>query len=254
MIVVKNLRKELAAQQVLNGVDMTVEDGEILALLGASGAGKSVLLRTLVGLLEPDSGEVLIDDVDIHRSRGKELASIRDRIGMLFQAGALFDSMTVYDNLAFPLREKTRMTRTQINARVEKYLQRVGLSEAVDKYPAELSGGMQKRAALARTLVGEPKIIFFDEPTTGLDPLIGNSILRLICDLHEEFKFTAVIVTHNFQKVFQIVNRVAMLDEGVIRIQTTPEEFMEFEHPSVQNFVIEALQGPLEAVKNDSQG
>ncbi len=250
MIQVQGVRKTLAGEDVLKEIDLEVEEGEIIALLGASGAGKSVLLKNLVGLMKPDRGEVKINNYDVHRASSTELAELRSALGMLFQGGALFDSMTVYENLAFPLREKTKLSSVEIKQRIEELLEEVDMAEAENKYPAELSGGMQKRVALARTLVRSPEVIFFDEPTTGLDPLIGNSILRLICNLHREYNFTAVIVTHNFQKVFQIVHKVAMIYEGKILIHTSPEQFMEADHPAVQNFVNEALKGPLEAVKN----
>lgn len=250
MIEVRDLEKELAGEPVLDGVDLTIDAGEIIALLGASGAGKSVLLKNLVGLMTPDAGEVTIRGINVHTAGSREMDQLRDYLGMLFQDGALFDSMTVYENLAFPLREKTSLTPEEIEARINDRLEKVNMLEAKQKLPAELSGGMQKRVALARTLIRNPEIIFFDEPTTGLDPLIGNSILRLICELHREFNFTAVIVTHNFQKVFQIVHKVAMIHEGKILTKTTPDEFMEADHPAVQSFVNEALKGPLEAVSN----
>ncbi len=242
----------MAEEPVLKGVDLSVEEGEMIALLGASGAGKSVLLRTITGLIYPDAGEVLINGKNVHNLRGKELAEVRNSIGMLFQNGALFDSMSVYENLAFPLREKTSLSRGEIEDRVFEHLARVEMQDAAEKYPSELSGGMQKRAALARTLVSSPEVIFFDEPTTGLDPLIGNSILRLIFNLHREYGFTAVIVTHSFQKVFQIVHKVAMVHNGELVAYTTPEEFMDSEIPVVETFVKEALEGPLEAISDGS--
>ncbi len=251
MIEIEDLHKTLAGQTVLDGVNLTVEDGETLALLGGSGSGKSVLLKNVVGLMTPDRGQVLIDGKDVHAVSGDELQSLRDRFGMLFQGGALFDSMSVFENLAFPLREKSDLTRAEIRERVETRLEMVGLSGAEDKLPAELSGGMQKRVALARALVRDPSIVFFDEPTTGLDPKIANSILRLIHELHESLAFTAIIVTHNFEKTFPIVQKVAMLYEGRIVACQSPSAFMDNDHEAVRAFVREALEGPLEAYSDE---
>ncbi|MFP4686695.1 MAG: ABC transporter ATP-binding protein [bacterium] len=248
MIKINNLHKSLAGAKVLNGIDLAIKKGQITALLGSSGAGKSVLLKNIVGLMHPDSGEVIVDGKNIHAVKGKELRELRDSIGMLFQSGALFDSMTVKENLAFPLREKTGLSEKDIQDKVETELKRVDMLEALEKYPAELSGGMKKRAALARCLILKPKIIFFDEPTTGLDPLISNAILRLIYNLHGELGFTAVIITHNFEKVFPIVHRVAMIDNGKIIACDKPENIMDSANPIVSRFVTEATRGPLEAL------
>lgn len=247
MIAIEDVHKTLAGQTVLDGVNLTVEDGETLALLGGSGSGKSVLLKNVVGLMTPDRGRVLIDGRDVHAVSGEELQALRDRFGMLFQGGALFDSMTVFENLAFPLREKTDMTRAEVRERVETRLEMVDLDGSEEKFPAELSGGMQKRVALARTLIRDPGIVFFDEPTTGLDPAIANSILRLIYRLHESLDFTAIIVSHNFEKVFPIVQKVAMLSAGRIVACEPPSDFMENDHEAVRSFVREAMEGPLEA-------
>jgi len=247
VIRVEDLHKTLAGQTVLDGVNLTVESGTTLALLGGSGSGKSVLLKNIVGLMAPDRGRVLIDGKDVHAVRGEALQSLRDRFGMLFQGGALFDSMSVFENLAFPLREKTNLDRDEIRERVATRLDMVELSGAEEKLPAELSGGMQKRVALARALIRDPAIVFFDEPTTGLDPLIANSILRLIHRLHGELSFTAIIVTHNFEKVFPIVQNVAMLYEGRIVACEPPRAFMENDHEVIRTFVREAMEGPLEA-------
>ncbi len=248
MIKITDLHKSLAGIEVLKGINLEIKDGEIIALLGSSGAGKSVLLKNIVGLMSPDSGEVLIKQKNIHTIKGGELSDLRDSIGMLFQSGALFDSMTVRENLAFPLREKSKKTETEIQNKVDAQLKNVDMLDAGDKYPAELSGGMRKRAALARCLILEPEIIFFDEPTTGLDPLISNSILRLIYNIHEGLGFTAVIITHNFEKVFPIAHRVAMIDEGKIIACDKPEHFMDSDQPTVNRFVAEATRGPLEAL------
>lgn len=253
MIEVKDLHKSFEDLSVLNGVNLSIPGGEIMALLGVSGSGKSVLLRNIVGLMNPDSGTVTIDGMNVHSSSERELTRIREKIGMLFQGGALFDSMTVYQNLAFPLEEKTNLGRDEIAEKIEERLSLVGMTGSEKKYPAELSGGMQKRVALARTLILDPQVIFFDEPTTGLDPLIANSILRLIHQLREKLGFTAIIVTHNFHKVFPIVQKVAMLHEGEIVAHTTPSDFKETDHPAVREFVREAMEGPLEGESNGYQ-
>lgn len=246
MIEIKDLYKSFGDQEVLKGINLRIDPGDIVALLGASGSGKSVLLRNVVGLMTPDRGTVKIDGDDVHRSRGASLKRIREKIGMLFQNGALFDSMTTYENLAFPLRETTGLSYDEIEEKVHEHLAMVNMEGSGEKYPAELSGGMQKRVALARTLIQNPEYIFFDEPTTGLDPLIANSILRLIRNLHDELEFTAIIVTHNFQKVFPIIQNVAMLYKGEIVAYESPETFMESDVPAVKEFVREALEGPLE--------
>lgn len=250
MIEVEDLRKSFGDQVVLRGIDLSIPDGDIVALLGASGSGKSVMLRNLVGLMTPDDGTVKIDGDNVHTSSGSRLKAIRDKIGMLFQGGALFDSMTTYENLAFPLQETTDLARDEVEERVKKHLSMVNMEGTEDKYPAELSGGMQKRVALARTLILNPRYIFFDEPTTGLDPLIANNMLRLIRRLHNDLDFTAIIVTHNFQKVFPIVQKVAMLYEGEIVAYESPDTFMDSDVPAVAEFVREAIEGPLEGVQS----
>jgi phospholipid/cholesterol/gamma-HCH transport system ATP-binding protein len=250
VIKIQDLYKSFPGEDVLNGVNLSIPSGEMTALLGASGSGKSVLLRNIVGLMVPDKGSVTIDGMSVHSSDASTLETIREKIGMLFQGGALFDSMTVYENLAFPLQEKTSLTRNEIEEKVIERLSLVGMEDSRDKYPAELSGGMQKRVALARSLITDPEFIFFDEPTTGLDPLIANSILRLIHRLNNQLSFTAIIVTHNFYKVFPIVQKVAMLHDGEIVEHTIPSDFKNSDQPAVQEFVREAMEGPLEGVDN----
>jgi phospholipid/cholesterol/gamma-HCH transport system ATP-binding protein len=184
VIRVKELRKSFGRQAVLNGVDLEVPDGSITVIIGRSGGGKSVFLKHLIGLLRPDSGRIEVGGVDFGRLRGRALDEVRKRYGVVFQSGALFDSMSCRDNVAFPLREKLRLSRADIATRVDRGLEQVGLAGIGDKYPEEVSGGMRKRVAIARALVTEPEIVFFDEPTTGLDPVLVNTIHRLILDLH----------------------------------------------------------------------
>lgn len=245
MVKVEDLYRSFDGLAVLQGLSLEVERGELLALIGRSGCGKSVLLRHIAGLLRPDSGRVFIDGGEMARLRGRQLSRLRERLGFLFQGGALFDSMTVYENVAFPLKEKTRMTDKEIRERVADELSRVGLSGSEQKYPSQLSGGMQKRAALARELVTEPEIMLFDEPTTGLDPIIGHSILKLIDDLHTRLKFTGIIVTHEIHRVFEIVDRVAFLHEGRIQAQGKPDDILTSEDALVRQFVRGEIEGPI---------
>lgn len=224
MIEIENLHKSFDGFQVFKGISLYIENGEVIAIIGRSGIGKTVLLRHVAGLMKPDKGRVLVHGKDVATLKGKALAQLRSRLGFLFQGGALFDSMTVFDNVAFPLREKTRLQEKEIKEKVMAEIDQVGLSGAEEKYPSQISGGMKKRAALARELVWAPEIILFDEPTTGLDPIIGHAILNLIDNLHQRLQFTGIVVTHELEKVFKIVNRVAILHEGVILALVTPEQ------------------------------
>jgi phospholipid/cholesterol/gamma-HCH transport system ATP-binding protein len=245
MIQIEDLHKSFGENKVLKGVDLTVNKGEIIVLIGMSGYGKSVLLKHIPALFRPDKGRVLIEGTDMSGLSGKALAGLRSRLGFLFQGGALFESMTIFDNLAFPLREKLGLNKNEIKERVLNELDQVGLSGAEDKYPSEISGGMQKRAALARELVWRPEIMLFDEPTTGLDPIIGHAILNLIEDLHKRMKFTGILVTHELHRVFKIVHKAAMLHEGVIKALGTPDEILASEDPVVKQFVSGDTEGPI---------
>ena len=216
MIEVQGITKSFGNQQVLRGVDLEVPDGSITIIIGRSGGGKTVFLRHMIGLLRPDSGRILLDGADLTQLRGRALDRVRDRYGVVFQGGALFDSLTCAENVAFPLREKTDLTRAQIAERVAMGLERVGLEDVARKYPAEVSGGMRKRVAIARALATEPAVVFFDEPTTGLDPILVNTIHHLIRDLHRRLHFTAVMVSHEIPEIFEIADSVAMLHEGRI--------------------------------------
>ena len=244
MIQIVDLHKSFADVAVLKGISCEVNQGEILALIGGSGHGKSVILKHIVGLLRPDRGQVLVDGLDVTTFGREDLEQMRSRMGFLFQGGALFSSLTVYDNVAFPLREKTKLSEEDIRERVMGVLEQVELKGAEDKYPAQISGGMIKRTALARCLVRNPEIMFFDEPTTGLDPVIAHTILDLIQSLHRNLGFTGIIVSHELSRVFQIVQRVAMLHEGVVIATGTPEEILSSQHPIVKQFVTLALEGP----------
>ena len=237
MIQVEELHKSFDGAHVLRGVSFSVGKGEILALIGRSGYGKSVLLKHVAGLMKADQGRVLVDDDDVSQLKGKALLRLRNRLGFLFQSGALFDSMTIFDNIAFPLREKTNLAERKIQEKVQSELEQVGLMGSEGKYPSQISGGMIKRASLARALVQEPEIMLFDEPTTGLDPLTGQTILNLIDSCHRRLGFTGIIVTHEIPKIFEIVNKVAMLHEGVIQFHGTPQELTASEDPVVRAFL-----------------
>ena len=216
MIQMEHLHKSFGDLKVLNGVSLQVEKGEILALIGGSGHGKTVILKHVAGLMKPDRGHVYVNGKDVCSLRRDELEQLRSHLGFLFQSGALFSSLTVFDNVAFPLREKTPLGEREIREKVLNVLEQVGLRGAEEKYPAQISGGMIKRTALARSLVRNPEIMLFDEPTTGLDPVIAHTILDLIKSIHKDLGFTGIIVSHELSRVFQIVQKVAMLHDGVI--------------------------------------
>lgn len=245
LIQLRSLDRRFGQQVVLRALDLDIYPGEILVVVGRSGTGKSVLLKHICGLLRPDRGQVLVGGEDMHRARGRRLAELRDRFGMLFQGGALFDSMTVADNVAFPLREKTKMSAAEISKSVKDLLHDVGLDGVDDKFPAELSGGMRKRVALARALGRRPDIILFDEPTTGLDPILVHAIHQLIYETHAQFGYTAVIVSHEIPRIFDVASRVAMLHDGAIIEAAEPETFKQSSNPVVRQLISGHLEGPL---------
>ncbi len=223
---VRDLRKRFDHQQVLDGITLDFPAGQITTIVGPSGSGKTVLLKHLNLLLRPDSGTIVIDGVDVTKVSGRSLDAVREKLGMLFQSGALFDSMSVFDNVAFPLVEKTKLTREEIAGRVRETLQAVGLDGMEGKFPSQLSGGMQKRAALARALVHRPKILMLDEPTTGLDPTRTGAIHELIRRTQIDFQLTVVMVSHDVPEVFKICDRVAFLHNGKTRLNGTVDEVM----------------------------
>jgi phospholipid/cholesterol/gamma-HCH transport system ATP-binding protein len=237
MIKLIGVEKTLGGQPVLQGVDLSIPPGKLTTVIGRSGGGKSVLLKHIIGLLQPDRGEVWVDDVEISRLKGKKLNDVRKRFAMLFQGAALFDSLTVFDNVAFPLREKLRMKGLEVRKRVDEKLEQVGLEGMGHKFPAELSGGMRKRAGLARALVMEPEIILFDEPTTGLDPLMVKSIHDLIVTTQRRFGFTAVMVSHEIPEIFGISDWVAMLLKGKIAAMAPSSEFQQTTDPEIREFI-----------------
>ncbi len=248
MISVEALYRSFNGILVLRGVSLQIERGEVLALIGGSGSGKSVLLKHISGLMKPDRGRVIVDGEDMSTLKGRQLEQMRSRFGFLFQGGALFDSLTVFENVAFPLQEKTTMGEKEIRERVLSELEQVGLAGSEHKYPAELSGGMVKRAALARALVRDPEIMLFDEPTTGLDPIIAHAILNLIDSCHKRLGFTGIIVTHQIPKVFDIVEKVAMLHRETVLVMGSPEEIASSSDPIVKQFISGSMQGPINPV------
>ena len=254
MIKIHDLHKSFDVNEVLKGVSLEIRKGEVIALIGGSGSGKSVLLKHVAGLMKPDRGRVIVDGLDLGMMRSRELIGFREHLGFLFQGGALFDSMTVFENVAFPLKEKTKLNDELVKERVFNELEHVGLSGSEHKYPTQISGGMVKRAALARALVTEPEIMLFDEPTTGLDPVIGSAILNLIDSCHKRLSFTGIVVTHEIPRVFEIVNRVAMIHEGIVWAEGTPPELMSSREPIVHAFVGEAIECALRHQPANSQG
>jgi phospholipid/cholesterol/gamma-HCH transport system ATP-binding protein len=237
VIRIEGLRKRFGTQEVLCGIDLDVERGELMVVIGRSGGGKSVLLRHLLGLVRPDAGRVLIDGQDLTALRGRALDAVRARFGVVFQGGALFDSLTVLENVRFPIQEKSRLPRETVLARAQEALAQVGLADMGHKFPAEISGGMRKRVAIARALVTEPQVVFLDEPTTGLDPILVNSIHHLVVGLQRKFQFTAVMVSHEIPEVFRIASRVAVLHAGRIRAVGLPSEIEHSEDAVVRQFI-----------------
>jgi phospholipid/cholesterol/gamma-HCH transport system ATP-binding protein len=237
MIKLIGVEKTLGGQRVLRGVNLEIPKGKLTTIIGRSGEGKSVLLKHMIGLLQPDRGQVWVGDIELSRLRGQALNEVRKRFSMLFQGAALFDSLTVFENVAFPLREKSRWQEEQVKSRVEERLEQVGLSGMGHKYPAELSGCMKKRTGLARALVVEPEIVLFDEPTTGLDPLMAKTIHDLIVAMQKKFGFTGVMVSHEVPGIFAVSDWVAMLREGKIALMASSAEFQATTDPAVREFI-----------------
>jgi phospholipid/cholesterol/gamma-HCH transport system ATP-binding protein len=237
MIEVRDLKKSFASHRVLDGVSFSIEKGESVVIIGASGGGKSILLKHLIGLLQPDEGDVLIDGESIGRKNERELIEVRRKFGMLFQSAALFDSMTVEENVGFVLRRERKMKEAQIKERVAEVLEMVDLDGTQQKKPAELSGGMRKRVGLARAIVYRPEIVLYDEPTTGLDPIVADSIDQLMLRVVERLKVTSIVVTHDMRSARCVGQRILMLHEGKIYTSGTPDEVFKMKDPIVHRFV-----------------
>jgi phospholipid/cholesterol/gamma-HCH transport system ATP-binding protein len=236
-IIVRDLRHRFGEQQVLDGVNLGCPRGKVTTIVGPSGCGKTVFLKHLALLLRPDSGQIIIDGDDVTRLSSRGLDRVREKFGMLFQAGALFDSMTVFDNVAFPLVEKTRMTRDEIAKSVTEILKRLGLEGMENKYPSELSGGMQKRVALARALIRRPKILMLDEPTTGLDPTRTASIHHLVRRTQQNFALTVVMVSHDVPQVFEVSDQIAYMNGGKIELAGSASEVMSANNQNFKRFL-----------------
>ncbi len=245
MISVKNLEKSYGDRTVLNGISFEVPHRSITAILGSSGGGKSTLLKQLIGAIKPDSGKIIIDGNDITVMNETELNELRKRMGMLFQNVALFGELTVGENVALPIKEHTDLDDTVINIMVKMKLDQVGLSDFDDLYPMELSGGMQKRVGIARAIALDPKIVFFDEPTAGLDPVVSGVINKLIVDLTRLLGITSVVVTHSMEGAMKVGERLVLLYAGKVYFEGTPEEIRTSPDPLVQQFLHGAAEGPI---------
>lgn len=237
MIEARELVKRFGSQVVLDGVNLCIDKGESVVIIGRSGGGKSVLLKHLVALLQPDSGEVIIDGEKIVGMNERRLLNIRKKFGMLFQGAALFDSMTVAENVGFPLRREKNLTQADLNKRVSEALDMVELPGTEKKKPSELSGGMRKRVGLARAIVYRPEIVLYDEPTTGLDPIVSDSIDQLIVRVRDCLNVTSVVVTHDMRSARRVGQRIVMLHQGKIYVEGTPDEIFSSTDPIVHNFV-----------------
>ena len=243
MIALRSLRKKIGQQEILRGVDLKISSGETLAIIGRSGGGKSVLLKHMVGLMEPDSGEIWIQGQNIIGMNERQLGAIRKKVGILFQGGALFDSMTVEDNIAFPLREAGERDRKVLRSKVSEMLDVMEMDGQEDKMPETLSGGMKKRVGLARAIINRPSCILYDEPTAGLDPVVSDSINHLIRRLQERYRVTSVVVTHDMKNAFHVGDYIAYLHEGRIYFYGTPAEIRASPDPLIQDFLIGRASG-----------
>jgi phospholipid/cholesterol/gamma-HCH transport system ATP-binding protein len=242
LIEFKDVTKRFGDRSILSGVNLKIYDGEVTTIIGKSGAGKSVLLKHIIGLLRPDEGSILFRGKPIDEMPRAEWNAYLGQISYMFQNNALFDSMTVFENVAMPVRQTTKWSKKEIDEKVMARIEQTELTEVVDKYPSQLSGGMQKRVALARALVTDPSIVLFDEPTTGQDLIRRNAILSMIAGYQKKLAFTAILISHDLPDVFFISNRILALDGGKIVFQGTPEEFDDFQHPFVDEFV-RSLEG-----------
>ena len=246
MIVFKHVEKAFAGKPVLRGIDLAVEKGEVMFIVGTSGVGKSVTIKHLIGLLRVDEGEIWFEGKRVDQLRESELAPLRRRIGMVFQSSTLFDSMTLAENVALPLRKHQKMRHAAAMAEAKQRLEQVYMADYADRFPAELSDGMRKRAAIARTLALGPEVVLFDEPTTGLDPVSARRIDRLIRELATKLGVTAIVVSHDPPSIFGIADRVAFLYQGIVHVVATPAELRASPDPIVQQFITGQSHGPME--------
>lgn len=248
MIKIINLKKYFNDKKVLDGVNLEIEKGKITVIIGRSGEGKSVLIKHIIGLLKPDSGQILLDDQDISAMTERELNEVRRRFGMLFQGAALFDSMTVGENVAFPLREHTEMPEEDLQKVIREKLRKVGLKDIENMMPADLSGGMKKRVGLARAIAMDPEIVLFDEPTTGLDPIMADNIATLILDTQRDLKTTYIVITHDISMTYKVADKVAMLHEGKIIEQGDVDYMKTSQNPILRQFLEGHSEGPIKVL------
>jgi phospholipid/cholesterol/gamma-HCH transport system ATP-binding protein len=242
---VVNLHKSFGENNVLRGVHLEVRPGESMVVIGGSGSGKTVLIKCIIGLVQPDEGEIFVDGVDIASLNEREMNEIRKKFGMLFQGGALFDSMTIWENVGFGLRQHTRLTEDEIRKISSEKLGLLGLKNIEDLMPAELSGGMKKRVSLARAIAMEPEILLYDEPTTGIDPVVADAINELIIRMKEKLSVTSIAITHDMKSAYKIADRIAMLYQGKIIEVGTPEEIKASPDLIVQQFIQGKSEGPI---------
>lgn len=246
MIQIKDLYKSFGSNHVLRGLDLDVYDGETLTIIGGSGSGKSVLIKHMVGLLRPDAGTIYVDGAETTRMNEKELFEVQKKFGYLFQGSALFDSLTVHENVGFGLKNLTDLSDREINRRVMERLEMVGLTDIGSLKPNELSGGMKKRVGLARAIAADPKYILYDEPTTGLDPIMADIINDMILHLQKKLSVTSIVVTHDMKSAYKISNRIAMLYEGKIIGFGTPDQVKHTHNEYIKQFVTGSGKGPIE--------
>ena len=244
-IKIEDVYKSFNGQKVLDGVNVDIDSGQSMVIIGQSGCGKSVLLKHLIRLIEPDKGHVYFDGVNLSDLKSSELTLFRQRFGMLFQSAALFDSMTVEENVGLGLKELKRYTEKEIRDIVMEKLELVGLASSADKKPAELSGGMRKRVGLARAIANNPEVLLYDEPTTGLDPITSDIINDLIVELNEKLKVTSITVTHDMKSAFKIANKIIMLYQGKVEFDGTPQEIKNTPNEIVQQFISGSAVGPI---------
>ncbi|MEE2961510.1 MAG: ABC transporter ATP-binding protein [Myxococcota bacterium] len=237
MLVVENIHKSFSGHEVLKGVSLRVTKGATRVILGLSGSGKSVLMKHMIGLIKPDSGKIIMDGEDLTQLSEKRLQEKRKEFGMVFQQSALFDSMTVWENVAFPLREHTKLRHTEIHQRVMEKLELVGLEHSTDKFPSELSGGMRKRVGLARAVILSPKCIFYDEPTTGLDPVTTDNVDNMILDASRRLQVTSIVISHDIGSAIRVADEIAVLHKGEIVEDCAAKDIRKSQHPFVRNFL-----------------
>jgi len=249
VISVKNLTKRYGNRTILNGINLDIYEGETMVIMGGSGCGKSTFLRHLIGAIRPDEGEVWMFGKNIAKAAEEEMDEIRKKFGMLFQSGALFDSMTVGENIALPLREHTKLDENIIKIVIKMKLELVGLRGFENLMPSQLSGGMKKRVGLARAIVMDPKIVFYDEPTAGLDPVMTGVVDKLTIDLTKKLQITSVVVTHDMNSVFRIADRIVMLHQGNVVQVGTPDEIKSSKNPTVRQFITGDAEGPISFVQ-----